>query len=177
MKAATMSRDTPTFQRLLTILARTRMAEASVFTYCVWQARDLITAWQRSPHDRLGWLPLIIWLFPILYKRSHLSTGQVDSFPLLLVLGLVTSFTGDVGSLNVLKDLGLAMALSGLIPLSPRHLFWTLTAISWMPLFGWLGSRWFPDMILPARLMAAVAGSGLYLLRLEATLRRPMCRT
>lgn len=167
MKTASTPVKTPKLHRHFNILGRTRLAEASVFTYCLWQARDLIAAWQRSPHERLGWVALFIWGFPILYKRSNLIRHQSDSTPLLLGLGLALSFIGDVGSLNVLQHLGLAMVLAGLLPPSPHHLLWTLTAISWMPLFGWIGSRGFPDMILPARLMTAVAGSGLYLLHLE----------
>ena len=155
------------------------LAEASVFAYCLWHAQPLLHAWQKSPHDRLGWVAFIVWCLPILLRRSLHKPGQYiekSLFPLLaLALGL--SFFGSIGSLNALKYTGLAFALAGLAPASPRHTLWFFTAVSWMPFFGWMGSHWFPEIIYQTRLMTAVAGSGFYLLFLQASLDAPPCQT
>ena len=158
---------------------KTSFAEVSVFAYCLWHARPLLLAWQKSPHDRLGWVAFIIWCLPILLRRSIHPSGQYTEkrlFP-LLVLALALSFFGSIGSLNALKYTGLALAFAGLAPASPRHILWLFSAVCWMPVFGWMGSHWFPEIIIPARLMTAVAGSGLYLIFLQTALDAPPCQT
>ncbi|VFQ46484.1 hypothetical protein [Desulfoluna butyratoxydans] len=146
------------------LLVRLRLAEATVFAYCLWHARDLLAAWQRSPHDRLGWLALFIWGLPILCRGRHLEKGRPLGQPHLLALGLFLSFIGELGSLNLLNHLGLASALAGLVGLTPRQLPWVVAAISWMPLLGWVGSHLFPFMVLPMRLALATAGTGFFFL-------------
>jgi len=156
--------DTDIGRVFLVLLERLRLAEAMVLAYCLWHARDLLSAWQRSPHDRLGWLALFIWLVPVLYRGRHLRRDPPGWSPLLLGLGLALSFIGEMGSLHLLNHLGLATALAGLAQVTPRQLPWVVTAVSWMPLLGWTGSHLFPFMILPMRLALATAGSGLFFL-------------
>ncbi|SCY30134.1 hypothetical protein [Desulfoluna spongiiphila] len=169
--------DPNTNRGLLALFARLRLAEAMVFAYCLWHARDLLSAWQRSPHDRLGWLALFIWLVPVLYRGRHLHRGLPAWSPLLLGLGLLLSFIGEMGSLNLLNHLGLATALAGLARITPRQLPWAAAAISWMPLFGWVGSHWFPTMILPVRLALATAGCGFFFLHIPPPSEVASCPT
>ena len=40
--------------------------EWGVLAFCAWHSSDLLTAWQYSPFDRLGWLALALWVTPTL---------------------------------------------------------------------------------------------------------------
>lgn len=177
MKTAPTPFDPRDRRWLFSLLERTRLAEATVLAYCLWQARDLIPAWLKSPYDRLGWLALIIWLLPVLYQRRPLCRYRSHSAPLLLGLGLALSCIGVVGSLNLLNHLGLATTLAGLAPASSRRFPWAVAAVSWIPFLGWIGSHWFPSLILPVRLLLAAAGSGFCLLHPVPLPEAPSCPT
>lgn len=164
--------------KIIKILNRTRLAEASAFAYCLWHAYPLIDAWQKNSHDRFGWIALLIWVLPTAYGSSQRKASQRDSIPLFLTLALTLSFLGEMGSLNALKYAGLSLAFAGLTPTRlPHHIFWILTSVSWMPLIGWIGSHWFPTIIIPVRLMIAMAGSGLCLLSIQTIGKAHPCQT
>jgi len=134
-----------------------------IFLYCTWNSRDLLWAWQRSPYDRYGWLAMLIWCTPLLmfWIRPPGRTGSAPPQWIFLGTGLLLSFLGVIGSLNVLQHIGLAFTAAGLIPFSWLHVVWICSASSWMPALGWLGSQFFSNHVLAARLLISTAAVGL----------------
>lgn len=60
------------------------------------------------------------------------------SQPILLGTAIVLSLMGTLGSLNVLRHVGLAFALAGMVPFSLITMLWLVTGISWLPALGWI---------------------------------------
>ncbi|MBN2297286.1 MAG: hypothetical protein JXM72_01760 [Deltaproteobacteria bacterium] len=125
--------------------------------YCIVNSLDLIVTWMHPSQSSLGAAALIIWVTPvILYWFFRTSSEEkTRDRPVLLGLGLLLSFNGMVGSLNVLEHMGLACAIGALLPPYPMNIVWLASSLSWMPAFDWLGGRFFPDYIIVARLLTA----------------------
>ena len=90
--------------------------------------------------------------------------------PLLLV-GLVLTFLGDVGSFNVSRNAGLALILLAFAPPQCRTFTMALSSASWMPALGWFGSEagLGPAALNAVRLGIALAGVAAWALK---TVRR-----
>lgn len=114
--------------------------EIAIFAYCLIQARDLPTSWLTAPAVRYGWVAFLIWFLPVLLYvgLTALRSGDKRSTPLFLVGAILLSLIGVMGSLNILKHSGLALACAGLLPFSWPVLVWLPASIAWMPGFGWL---------------------------------------
>ncbi len=109
-------------------------AEWAVIAVAGIRSSSLYTAWRDAPLERLSWLVLLLWMFPIFYGFRRHAVGS-QSWAFVVSVGL--TLAGTVGSLNVLCHVGLAVALSGLVRPSPAYWPWLITAVAWMPLFSW----------------------------------------
>lgn len=146
----------------MTATRRPSLISLGVVAYCGWQSLDLLGAWRTSPFERFGWVALLLWLVPIFagYASKAAMAGVPNSNPVLLWLGLGLSFVGTIGEANALHYAGLACALAGTLPWSWKQFPWLLSAIAWMPVFGYLVSHQFPKLVLPARLVLAALVAG-----------------
>ena len=113
----------------------------AVSVYAGWNARGLVAAWMHSPYDRCGWAAFALWLAPIVYlwmaypvvAREAMKRCACAAF----ATGLALSFLGVIIDLSALKYLGLAVALTGFVPLELTTLPWLALAAAWMPGTGW----------------------------------------
>jgi len=114
--------------------------EIAVFVYCVIQARDLPTSWLSAPAVRYGWIAFFVWVLPVVvYIGLSVIRGRdKGNNPLFLVGAVLASLIGVMGSLNILKHGGLALACAGLLPFNWPMILWLPASIAWMPGFGWL---------------------------------------
>ncbi len=150
------------------LVARDRpdVVELAVVLYCAWQSRDLVIAWQQSSVDRLGWLALSIWCLPALAqwcvpsRRRETERLRVT----LLGLALLCGVLGELGDVNTVQHVGLALALAGIAWRGKRTIPWLLGAISWMPLLAWLAEGTAPADLVPLRLGLALLATGWMLL-------------
>lgn len=113
---------------------------------------ELINAWAKAPLDWLGWLPFVVWLFPLIFA----GTKEVNT-PFLWG-AVIFSLLGNIASLNALRYLGFSSAIAAWVPLSWGTCVWWACSVAWMPAFGWLGSRLFPEYVLIARFLAVGLG-------------------
>lgn len=131
------------------------LLELAVVAACLWLSRDLLNAWQHSPHDRLGWVAMLIWLSPLVVFLARKRELSANAYFLggAIFLGLA----GELTELNFLGHAALAFSLAAWLPFSWRTLVWWLAALSWTPLLGWelasysseetLGTRWALSLI------------------------------
>lgn len=52
------------------------LVELAILAFCAWLSRDLLNAWQHSPHDRFGWLARLVWLVPLGLRWRQKYTGR-----------------------------------------------------------------------------------------------------
>jgi hypothetical protein len=156
------------------VAGRQFSVETALVLYCAWHARDLLAAWQHSGFDRCGWLAMVIWCAPLLFPGASPSGAarSAGTPAVTMGAGLLCSFTGTLGALNVLQHVGLAIIVAGRRPWSWAQTVWLCSALSWMPALGWFGSRFFSDHVLAVRLTLAAAGAG-WLIYHTARQRRP----
>jgi len=132
------------------------LVEIAILAFCVWLSRDLLNAWQHSPHDRFGWLALLAWLTPFAVRLSRRETFSANAF--FLGAAIVVGALGELSEFHFLGHAALALALAAWLPASLWLAVWLAAALSWMPAFGW-GMARFPDgVILFSRLALALAG-------------------
>jgi len=127
--------------------------------FCAWQARDLINAWRHSPHDRLGWLALLVWLAPVARRIAGKKRAELSASFILMGAAIGCGLAGELTELHFLGHVALALALAGWLKISFRSLAWLLTAVAWMPVFGWWLAPVSEALILPLRLALALAGA------------------
>jgi hypothetical protein len=120
----------------------------AIVIYTLWNSRELFQVWLFAAMDWMGWLPFLIWLSPlwVIARNAH---------PLFLWIALMSSILGNAASFNALKYLGLASAIAAFAPMSAGTVAWWLCSLSWMPAFGWLGTRYFPEHLLLVRFTLA----------------------
>lgn len=134
--------------------------------YCAWQSCELVQSWMRSPYDRFGWIAFLIWFTPVIFfwlRQKQLPDPPPQGRPVYLGLGILSVFIGSIGSLHVLEHMGLAIAIVGLMPFSRLEPIWIFSALSWMPAFGWLSGRFFPECAHLARFILAIVPAGMML--------------
>jgi hypothetical protein len=116
-------------------------AGAAISIYAIWNARNLLAAWLHSPYDRCGSLAFLLWTVPILslwmtrLLANRARSTRLSSAP--FAIALAVSFAGVAADLSALKYLGLAIALSGFLPVQPATFVWLGCAAAWMPAAGW----------------------------------------
>jgi len=138
--------------------------ELAILVYAGSRCHTLFDTWFTNPFDRLGWLAFALWILPIgIHAQStglpFAGSGRLR--PWLLGAGVGLICLGDVGTLNAIKYVGLALIFVGFAPRAGRWL-WALTAVAWMPALGWVASRFGldPDAAGLGRSALALAGSG-----------------
>jgi hypothetical protein len=110
----------------------------AVVVFSAVQCRGLLSAWAHSPFDHWGWVVFGMWLCPIVLYRPH----PVRPVEWLLVAAAGCSLGGAALDINALRYAGLALSLAAFLPgRAPGGIFWAGVAVSWMPVFGFLGSR------------------------------------
>jgi hypothetical protein len=123
--------------------------------FCVWQSRDLWTAWRHAPFDRMDPLVFAIWVAPGAFAWSHgRISGAVNSTWLLMAAA--ASLLGVVTDMHVLPQFALAFVLASFLPANTSVLPWLPAAVAWMPVFGWGGSELGWPAVMAARLLLAI---------------------
>lgn len=112
--------------------------------FCAFMANELYPIWHNPPSFPVpGEVSFILWLVPVLLMRTLHWNGESG----LSALGFAAIAIGGVGwlgSLNILKQLGLALSIAALVPVTPFFYFWLASALAWMP-----ASRWLLKPIIP----------------------------
>jgi hypothetical protein len=121
-------------------------------------ASGLFEAWVPSKGMSIDAILFALWSFPVVsfWSRRRMLSERFADRPLMLGCALFLSFFGAAGSLRVLSHLGLALSLGALLPLMPFHPVWLMSSLSWMPVFDWFGSRFFPGGLLAAKAIMGV---------------------
>ncbi|MCB1111257.1 MAG: hypothetical protein H7A37_06580 [Chlamydiales bacterium] len=133
----------------------------AVILYSAWQSSILFSHWVGAPLVLYSWAAFLVWMLPIplFWLHYFITKPEVkwNSFPIWIALILV--LFGQMGSFNTLNYFGFAFALSALIPWQWPFLAWIAGSLSWMPALGWVGSYVFPSIIVPVRIILAVAAA------------------
>ena len=85
--------------------------ELAVVLFTAFLSRDLINAWQHSPHDKLAWLALLVWLTPVMLRLGDISRTATAVNVYLLGTAIFCGLIGDVAEVHFLNHVGLALAL------------------------------------------------------------------
>ena len=125
--------------------------------FCIWQARDLFTAWRYGPFDRCDPLAFVLWVVPVVLTWARRDASPVNT-TLLLAAAAVTTL-GSALDLNVLQNAALAVALSSFAASRTAFAPWLLAAPAWWPAFGWAVSGWGAEAVGASRLMVAGAAA------------------
>ena len=132
------------------------LVEVAILLFAAWQARDLINAWQHSPHDRFGWVALLVWLTP---PGLRIINPQADKGANFYLLGAAIGcgLLGELTEVHFLKHVALGLAAGARISFSPRTWPWRLAAVAWMPIFGWWLADFSAGTVFILRLALALA--------------------
>ncbi len=136
-----------------------------VVLFCTGMARDIFTIWN-SPYNFVphGAIFFAIWALPLLLIRTlhwKQTKGPLSS-PQLSLVGLALGCIGWLGSLNILKQIGLALSLVSLLPLGPFSLIWFTTSVTWMPASLWVLKPIIPFYIPYGRFAIILVGLACY---------------
>lgn len=132
--------------------------ELAVLAFAAWLARDLLQAWHHSPHDRLGWLALLVWLSPLALRLEQARAETAANF-YLLAAAIACGLLGQLTEIHFLNHVALVLALGAWLPLSRGAVPWLLSAVAWLPLLGWALAGCASDLVLILRLLLALAGA------------------
>ena len=130
-----------------------------VLAYCVWQAVDLVAAWQSHSEEAAVWLVFCLWLIPAL-PLGPLANREDRPQIALLAAAVLLSFVGQVTWVHFLQYLALALAVVGWKQPLGGQWVWLLSSVLWTPACGWLVSRTLAGWETKTRIavMAIVAG-------------------
>lgn len=137
------------------------LVELAILSFAAWQAHDLLNAWQHSPHDRLGWLALMVWLAPWAFYWVDKRRPELSANPFLLGAAILAGALSELTELHFFGHVALALAVAAWFKISWRWLLWLAAAAAWMPVFGW----WLTDF----------SGATVFLLRLLLALTGVIC--
>ncbi len=124
----------------------------AILLYCSWNAADLLIAWQTASLERFSWLLFLIWLLPLFYMFKYPLRKEIP-YAWLLLSGLLLTFIGSLGTLNMLKYMGLAATSASFLPWKTSNIFWLTSALVWMPAFGWWSSHYILEGLFAIRLI------------------------
>ena len=135
--------------------------ELAIAAFCAWRSADLLHAWHQSPYDRLGWLALLLWCLPALPGLTGPRWARPGPEPLAYLpwVAVALAMLGVVTSLNFLTYWALACAVVSLHRTGRHDLVWLGLAIGWMPVLGWVGTRFPPLAITVTRLAISVGAA------------------
>jgi hypothetical protein len=135
------------------------LVELAILFFAAWQAHDLPNAWQHSPHDRLGWLALIVWLAPSAFYLPGRRRAGCPANPFLLGAAILAGALSGLTELHFFGHVALALAVAAWFKISWRWLLWLTAAAAWMPVFGWWLADFSGTTIFALRLLLALAGA------------------
>ena len=143
-------------------LGRWMRPEWAVTAFALWRSTVLLEGWRHAPLERAAWVMFLVWLVPlsVFVVREWTASSKAESARPIwpFIPALLLTLVGTLGSLNALCYVGLAFALVGLTGWSWWHWLWLATAVSWMPVFGWLAQGLGLNLLFVVRLAVAVAG-------------------
>lgn len=116
------------------------------------QSRELVDAWRYGPYDQWGFVVLGVWVVPVFFLKPKLSEP-------LLIAALALCTLGTIISLNALKYLAFAVAVTALVSNPLVGTILILGSVAWMPAFGYFFSELFAGGMLLARLALACAST------------------
>lgn len=120
----------------------------------------LFDAWISAPYDQLSIFAFLIWMVPLFLRRKWVDGSFKESIQYMYMsIILLIYILGVISSLNTLKYISLAFAIS---LISHRYLvifILMLTSISWMPLYGWFLKDFSIPFVNTLRLALASAGT------------------
>jgi len=128
----------------------------AILAYTAFNSRELIKAWLYAPLDWLGWLPFVIWLIPLFV------VWRGKNHPAFLWGAVGATLLGNLASFNALRYAGFSAAIASWAPFTWGTVAWWAGSIAWMPAFGWLGSRYFPDYLFTGRLVVTAIAVACY---------------
>lgn len=136
------------------------MIETLALCFALSLQLNLIDSWLYSPLEHGSWVPFLIWVLPILlYRLGFVGASHEPSCATLMVIGVVSLLVGVAGSVNIIKNVGLAFVLAGFVPWTHAHWIWLASAVSWMRILGWLGSYYVEGNVFFVRLAIAIPAS------------------
>ena len=133
------------------------LVELAVLIFAAVLSRDLLSAWQHSPHDRLGWLALLVWLAPLAQRLAR-GPRPVPADFYLLAAAILSGLLGRLAEVHFLNHVALVLALGAWLEFSRRTAPWLLAAVAWLPVFGWWLADCSAGTVLFFRLALALAG-------------------
>lgn len=116
------------FQRLLPIVI--------VFAIVITCAADLAEVWRVAPYDKAGGWAFLVWLFPLVYA-ARVPAEDYTLLSLSVVIAAVSRFM----DIHVVAHIALALAVVSIGPKGFFRWVWFATALAWMPLMGYVGSK------------------------------------
>jgi len=136
--------------------------EVALLLYTGYCSRELLSAWQVCAYDQQGWASLLIWILPCFFGGERKSTRSLS------ILALLFATAGTIGALNTLSYIGFAFACAAIRRSFSWRSFlsivWLASAISWMPLLGWLLKAYGLDVVFWARICISTFGTLLALI-------------
>ena len=141
--------------------------------YCAFISRHVLHDWMSFPLLYGSDLAFFFWLIPVLvYWFYPWGTKKKQINLPFLALGIIFSTLGLLGDLNVIKNIGLILATGALFPVTWRQLFWLVSAIVWLPAYGYLLRNFPISFVIGSRLVIAFLGAliGIWLLFYEKRL-------
>lgn len=108
----------------------------AVLIYLAWGNQTLPSAWMHDPSNRTGGIAFLLWLGTSVGVAAwqQFSVSGLRWWTMALLLCLI----GQLGSLEILKQLALAVAIMSLLENRPCRLACLAGALSWTPALGWL---------------------------------------
>lgn len=131
----------------------------SVILFLIWESRALRFAWTLDLSNRYGLIAFLLWIissiFIALHFHSNLRNGTWWTLALLCCLA------GKLGDMEVLKHVGIAVAVAGILPNTATRIICLIGAMSWTTALSWFSEHYYlfnPDRLrIPMALFATVS--------------------
>lgn len=132
------------------------LLELAIVLFSAWLSRDILTAWCHSPRDQFAWLAMIVWLAPLAMRiiSQETASPSVIFLTAAILIGACSGFL----QIHALGHIALVLAMAARITRSKANIVWMISALAWMPLFGWGAAGISNSWILIARLALAIVG-------------------
>lgn len=134
------------------------LVELAVLVFAAWQSLDLSVAWRHSPHDRFGWLALLAWLTPLALRLTDRPRVPLAANPWLLGSAILAGLLGQLTEVHFFGHVALVLAVAAWVKISWRLLPWLLSAVAWMPVFGWWLAGFSGWTVFALRVLLALTG-------------------
>ena len=135
------------------------------FSVAAWGAFlnfGLLSAWIYDPSNRFGGLAFVLWLAGC--GLVAWSARPVLARTGVWIASLVLLAVGELGSLQVLKQAGMAILLPSLCRRPSDFALMALAATSWTPAWGWIFNQVFGiplDLLRPLFVIACLGSTRL----------------